>query len=87
MDIMKKYGKVGIITHCAISWTFFAITYLTISRTGQASKIIQYFKLENRIPKNAGTFAISALIYKVAMPGRIALSLLTIPIVCKKLDI
>jgi hypothetical protein len=45
MDIIKKYGKVGIITHCAISWTFFALVYVAISKTGQASKIIKFLKL------------------------------------------
>lgn len=33
MEKLQEYGKVGIITHLAISWTFFAATFLTINRT------------------------------------------------------
>ena len=86
MEKIKKYGKVGLATHLAISWSIFALTYLLISKTGQTMRIIRFLKLESRIPEKAGSFAISAIIYKAIMPGRIALSLLAIPVVYQKLN-
>ena len=57
-------------------------TYLFINRTGQSQRLINYLKLENKIPQKAGSFAISAIIYKAVMPFRIAFSLMVIPAVC-----
>lgn len=44
-------------------------------------------KLESKIPKQAGNFAVAAIIYKAVMPARIALSLVAIPVVIKAFDI
>jgi hypothetical protein len=87
MEKLQEYGKVGIITHLALSWTFFAGTYLAVNRTKNPEKILKFLKLENKVPAKAGSFVISGIIYKAVMPARIALSLLCIPIVIKVLDI
>lgn len=78
---MKQYGKIGLITHFAISWTFFAGLYLVIHKAGKTQKIIDYFKLTNKIPQKAGSFVISGIIYKAIMPVRIGFSLFVIPFV------
>jgi hypothetical protein len=85
MEQLQQYGKVGIITHLSMSWTFFLGTYLVVNRTSYSSRIIKYLKLENRIPAKAGSFAISAIIYKAVMPLRIGLTLVTLPFIVKYL--
>ena len=87
MDKLKEYGKVGIITHLALSWSFFAGTFLVMNQTKNPEKIIKYFKLENKIPAKAGSFVISGIIYKAVMPIRIGVSLMCIPLVIKWFDI
>jgi hypothetical protein len=87
MNKIKKYGTVGIITHLTISWSMFGLIYLIVSRAGQTDKIIKWFRLEQRLSKGAGNFAIAAVIYKTIMPVRIAISLMAIPIVVKKLNL
>ena len=84
---IKKYGKVGIITHLAVSWAVLGLAYIVISRTNQTQKIIQFFKLENKIPPKAGNFAIAFLVYKASIPVRFGISLMTIPLVIKAVDI
>jgi hypothetical protein len=83
MEKLQEYGKVGIITHLSLSWTFFLGTYLMVNKTDYSSRIIKYLKLENRIPAKAGSFAIAAIIYKSVMPLRIGLTLITLPFVVK----
>lgn len=83
MEQLQQYGKVGIITHLSLSWTFFLGTYLVVNRTNYSSKIIKHLKLESRIPAKAGSFAISAIIYKAVMPIRIGITLFTLPFVIK----
>jgi hypothetical protein len=68
-----------------MSWSFFAGTYLVVNRTNYSAQIIKYLKLENRIPAKAGSFAISAIIYKAVMPLRIGATLLALPLVLKYL--
>lgn len=87
MAIIKKYGKIGIITHLTISWSILGALYLIVKRTGQAPKIIKYFKLEKWIPNSAGDFSMALAIYKGIMPGRLALSLLAIPLVANYFDV
>ena len=87
MDTIKEYGKVGIITHLALSWSFFGGLYLFVNRSNQTDKLIRYLKLQDKIPKAAGAFAISGIIYKAVMPVRIAVSILAIPIVVKAFGI
>ena len=87
MDKFKEYGKIGIVTHLTISWTLFACTYLIIRNSNQTDKIIKFLKLQNKVPKTASSFVLSGIIYKATMPGRIALSLLAIPIVIKTFNL
>lgn len=87
MDKFKEYGKIGIITHLTISWTLFACTYLVVRNSNQTDRIIKFFKLQERIPKSASSFVLSGVIYKATMPGRIALSLLAIPIVIRTFNL
>lgn len=87
MDKVTEYGKVGIITHLSLSWSFFLGTYLIVNRTDYSTKIIKYLKIENKIPAKAGSFVISGIIYKAFMPMRIGLTLLTLPLVIKYLSI
>lgn len=87
MDKVTEYGKVGIITHLSLSWSFFLATYLVVNRTDYSTKIIKYLKIENKIPAKAGSFVISGIIYKAFMPMRIGLTLLTLPLVIKYLSI
>lgn len=70
-----------------MSWSILAFTYFLVSKTNQGGKIVKFLKLESRIPKSAGSFVIAGIIYKVIMPARIALSLITIPLVIKAFDI
>ncbi len=85
MEKLQEYGKVGIITHLSMSWTFFLGTYLVVNKTDYSSRIIKYIKLESRIPAKAGSFAISAIIYKAVMPFRIGLTLVTLPFIVQLL--
>ena len=87
MDKLKEYGKIGIFTHLALSWTFFAGTYVVIKNSNKTDKIINYLKLQDKIPKSASSFMVSAVIYKAVMPVRIALSLLAIPLVISTFNI
>ena len=61
--------------------------YVVVRKSKQTDKIIKYLKLEDKIPKQAGAFAISAIIYKAVMPARIAVSVITVPIIIKVFDI
>lgn len=85
MEELKQYGKIGIITHLTLSWSFFVATYLVVNRSNYSTRIIKYMKLENKIPAKAGSFAISGIIYKSVMPLRIAVTLLALPLVVKVL--
>ena len=87
MDKFKEYGKIGIITHLAISWTLFGCTYLVIRNSNQTDKIVKFLKLQDKVPKTASSFVLSGIIYKATMPGRIALSLLAIPLVIKAFNL
>jgi len=87
MSKIMKYGKIGIITHLTISWFVLGTAYLVISRTNQTDKIIKFFKLQDKVPKKAGSFAVAFLVYKASIPVRATLSLMTIPLVIKALDI
>ena len=44
-ELLQKYGKVGIVTHLALSWTFLLGTYLFIQRTGKSAVLIKKLKL------------------------------------------
>jgi hypothetical protein len=46
-----------------------------------------FFKLQDKVPKKAGSFAVAFLVYKASIPVRATLSLMTIPLVIKALDI
>lgn len=83
MEQLQQYGKIGIITHLTLSWSFFVATYLVVNRSNYSTSIIKYMKLENKIPAKAGSFVISGIIYKSVMPFRIALTLLALPLVVK----
>jgi hypothetical protein len=85
METILEYGKIGLITHFAISWSFLGCAYLLVSRSKNPQKIIKYFKLENKIPEKAGSFMIAGIIYKVVMPIRIGVSIIAIPLVIKLL--
>ena len=45
MEILSKYGKVGIVTHLTLSWSFLLATYLFIQRTGKSEVLIKKLKL------------------------------------------
>ena len=32
---IQEYGKIGIVTHLALSWTFLFATYLVVNKTGK----------------------------------------------------
>ena len=83
MDKLKEYGKIGIVTHLSLSWSLFAGTYLLIRNSNQTDKIINFFRLQSKVPKGASSFVIAAIIYKATMPARIALTLVTVPLVIK----
>ena len=83
MEKIQKYGKIGIITHLAISWSILGGLYFGVGKTGQGPKLVKLLKLEKKIPAGAGTFAIASVIYKAIMPLRIALSLIAIPFVAE----
>ena len=85
MEKISEYGKIGIITHLSLSWTFFAGTYILLSRGKSPQRIIKYFKLENKIPANAGSFIVAGIIYKAVMPFRLAFSAVAIPVVISAL--
>ena len=87
MEKVKQYGKVGIITHLTLSWTFFAGLYGFVSWTKQPERLIRFMKLQDKIPKGMGAFAIAGIIYKALMPVRIGVSVLAVPIVVKVFDI
>ena len=87
MEKLKKYGKVGIITHLAFSASIFTGIYTTLKNTNKTNQIIRFFKLQNRIPKSAGTFMVSAILYKVMMPARLGLTLVTVPIIVDKFNL
>ena len=82
MDKLAQYGKIGLFTHLALSWTFLFGTYLVIQRTGKPGALIKRLKLESKIPEKAGSFVTAGIIYKAVMPFRLALSLMVIPVVC-----
>lgn len=83
METLKQYGKLGIITHLALSWTFLLGTYIFIQRTGKSGVLIKKLKLENKIPEKAGSFVVAGIIYKAVMPFRLAASLVALPLVVK----
>ena len=87
MEQIKQYGKIGLITHLTLSWTFLGVTYLVVRKSKQTDRIIKYLKLENKIPKQAGAFAIAGIIYKAVMPVRIGVSIITIPILVKTFNL
>ena len=84
-ETLKQYGKIGIITHLSISWSFLLGTYLFIQRTGKSDWLIKKLKLESKVPAKAGSFVIAGIVYKAVMPVRIAASLMIIPLVVKAL--
>jgi hypothetical protein len=61
--------------------------YLTINKTKKTDKLVSFLRLQNRVPKQAGAFAITTIIYKVIMPLRIAMTLIVTPIVVRKFNI
>jgi hypothetical protein len=81
--MLKQYGKIGIATHLALSWSFLLGTYIFIQWTGKSAVLIKKLKLESKIPPKAGSFAIAGIIYKAVMPFRLALSAMVIPFVVK----
>ena len=83
MDKLKEYGKIGIVTHLSLSWSLFAGAYLLIHNSTQTDKIINFFRLQIKVSKGVSSFVIAAVIYKVTMPVRIALTLATVPLVIK----
>lgn len=85
METLKQYGKVGIVTHLTLSWSFLLATYVFIQRTGKSEMLIKKLKLENKVPAKAGSFAIAGIIYKAVMPFRLAASLMILPFVVKAL--
>lgn len=87
MEQIKEYGKIGIAVHLSLSWTFFGFAYMFVRKSSQTDKLIKFLRLENKIPKQAGAFAVAVIIYKAVMPARIALSALAIPLVIKAFDI
>lgn len=82
-ETLKQYGKVGIVTHLTLSWSFLLGTYLFIQKTGKSDVLIKKLKLENKVPAKAGSFVIAGIVYKAVMPARIAASLMLIPLVVK----
>ena len=60
---LKEYGKIGIITHLALSWSFLFATYLVIQRTGKPGALIKRLNLESKIPEKAGSFVTAGIIY------------------------
>jgi len=44
-EMLKQYGKVGIITHLALSWSFLLGTYIFIQWTGKSAVLIKKLKL------------------------------------------
>ena len=80
-ETLQQYGKVGIVTHLTLSWSFFLATYIFVNKSGQAARLIKYLKLQDRIPPKAGSFAIAAIIYKAVMPARLAVTAATLPFV------
>lgn len=85
MEKVIEYGRIGIITHFALSSIFLGCTYLIVCRSKNPQNIIKYFKLEKIIPEKAGSFVIASIIHKAAMPIRLAVSALAIPLVIKLL--
>lgn len=45
LDTLKQYGKIGIVTHLALSWTFLLATFVFIQRTGKSAVLIKKLKL------------------------------------------
>ena len=87
MEKLKKYGKTGIITHLTLSASIFTGIYFTLKHTNKTNQIVRFFRLQNRIPKSAGTFMVSAFLYKILMPARLGLTLVTVPILMNKFDL
>ena len=83
MEEIKKYGAVGIATHLSLSLGFYATFFLILHRTNNATKLLKFFKLENKVPANAGNAVIAYVIYKGTMPIRLGVSAAVIPLVIK----
>lgn len=83
MEQVLEYGKIGLITHLTLSWSFLGCLWIIVSRSKNPQKIIRYFKLENKVPEKAGSFLIAGIIYKFVMPIRIGVSIIAIPLVIK----
>lgn len=45
MEKIQKYGKIGIITHLAISWSILGGLYVGVGQTGQGPKLVKLLKL------------------------------------------
>ena len=87
MEKLQEYGKIGIITHLSLSWSIFAGTYLLVRNSNKTNQIVSYLNLSSKIPKGASAFVISAVIYKALMPARIALTLVTLPVIIKTFNL
>ena len=83
MEQLKQYGKVGIATHLTVSFSILGCLMLGMRRVKQTDKIIKYFKLENKVPKNAGSYVVALVVYKAIMPIRFAISLMILPFVIR----
>ena len=87
MEKIKKYGKIGIATHLTLSGLVFTGTYFIIKNSNKTNQIIRFFSLQNRIPKGSGALMISVVLYKLLMPVRFAITLVTVPIIANKFNL
>jgi hypothetical protein len=65
----------------------FSVLYIITSKTGKVDRIINFLKLQNKIPSNAGSLIVAAVIYKAIIPFRIMLTLMVTPLVVQQFNI
>ncbi len=81
METIYEYGKVGLAIHFGFSLAFYGAACLLIHRTKHLTRILTFLKIQDKIPRKAGTAATGYIVYKAAMPLRLAVSAMAIPLI------
>jgi len=83
-DLVKQYGKIGIVVHFTIGFSTLALFYSAIRYGVDVSSVLAYFGIHmGNSGSGAGTFAIALICNKAIFPIRLPITLAVTPIVAR----
>jgi len=85
-DLVKQYGKIGIVVHFTIGFSTLALFYTAIRYGVDVSSVLAYFGIHlGNSGSGAGAFAIALICNKAIFPIRLPITLAVTPIVARYL--